>query len=132
MANHMRAQPVGDALCEAVGTRGGNVTGVVFHSDRGTQYSSEEFAELCHTECPSRWVAAECAGTNAPAESFLATLKKELVHRRVFKTRVEARLAIRHWIEAWYNRRRLDSRLEHPSPIGREDHYRHTTKTMAA
>ena len=69
---------------------------------------------------------------NAPAESFLATLKKELVHRRVFRTRAEARLAIRHWIEAWYNRRRLSSVLEYQSPIEWEDHYRHTTKTLAA
>ena len=69
---------------------------------------------------------------NAPAESFLATLKKELVHRRVFRTRTEARLAIRHWIEAWYNRRRLSSVLEYLSPIEWENNYRHTTKTLAA
>ena len=69
---------------------------------------------------------------NAPAESFLATLKKELVHRCTFRTRAEARLAIRHWIEAWYNRRRLHSRLRYQSPIEWEDHYRHTTNTLAA
>ncbi len=69
---------------------------------------------------------------NAPAESFLATLKKELVHRRMFRTRAEARLAIRHWIEAWYNRRRLSSVLGYQSPIEWENHYRHTTNTMAA
>ena len=48
MASHMRATLVGDALSEAVGIRGSDVAGVVFHSDRGTQYTSEEFAELCH------------------------------------------------------------------------------------
>ena len=133
MASHMRAELVGDALTEAIGTRGGNVAGVVFHNDRGTQYTSIQFAELC-----GRYRVVQSVGRtgvcwdNAPAESFLATLKKELVHRRVFRTRTEARLAIRHWIEAWYNRRRLSSVLEYLSPIEWENNYRHTTKTLAA
>ncbi|MEE8407731.1 MAG: integrase core domain-containing protein, partial [Acidimicrobiia bacterium] len=83
------------------------------------------------TEWTSRWAAPESAGITPPAESFLATLKKELAHRRVFKTRAEARLAIRHWVEAWYNRRRLHSALGYQTPIEWEDHYRHTN-TMAA
>jgi len=133
MASHMRATLVGDALSEAVGTRGGDVTGVVFHSDRGTQYTSDQFAELCDRHGVSQSVGRTgVCWDNAPAESFLATLKKELVHRRVFTTRAEARLAIRHWIEAWYNRRRLHSRLRYQSPIEWEDHYRHTTNTLAA
>ena len=133
MASHMRAELVGDALTEAIGTRGGNVAGVVFHSDRGTQYTSIQFAELC-----GRYRVVQSVGhtgvcwDNAPAESFLATLKKELVHRRVFRTRTEARPAIRHWIEAWHNRRRLSSVLEYLSPIEWENNYRHTTKTLAA
>lgn len=133
MASHMRASLVGDALCEAVGTRGGNVAGVVFHSDRGTQYTSGEFAELCdrHGVVQSVGRTGVC-WDNAPAESFLATLKKELVHRRVFRTRTEARLAIRHWIESWYNRRRLSSVLGYQSPIEWENNYRHTTETLAA
>jgi transposase InsO family protein len=133
MAAHMRAELVADALEAAVGTRGGDVTGVVFHSDRGTQYTSSRFAERCdqHGVLQSVGRTGVC-WDNAPAESFLATLKKELVYRRVFRTRTEARLAIRHWIEAWYNRRRLSSVLEYQSPIEWEDHYRHTTTTMAA
>jgi len=132
MANHMRAELVGDALDAAVWVRGGNVTGVVFHADRGTQYTSGEFAELCrkHGILQSVGRTGVC-WDNAPAESFLATLKKELVHRQVFRTRAEARLAIRHWIEAWYNRRRISSVLGYLSPIEWEDHYRHTN-TMAA
>jgi transposase InsO family protein len=133
MASHMRAELVGDALTEAVGVRGGDVAGVVFHSDRGTQYTSTEFAELCdqHRILQSVGRTGVC-WDNAPAESFLATLKKELIYRRTFRTRAEARLAIRHWIEAWYNRRRLSSVLGYLSPIEWEDHYRHTTKTLAA
>jgi transposase InsO family protein len=106
---------------------------VVFHSDRGTQYTSAEVAELS-----AQYGILQSVGRtgvcwdNAPAESFLATLKKELVHRRVFRTRAEARLAIRHWIEAWYNRRRLSSVLGYQSPIEWENNYRHTTNTMAA
>ena len=133
MASHMRTSLVGDALTEAVGARGGDVAGVVFHSDRGTQYTSGEFAELCdrHRILQSVGRTGVC-WDNAPAESFLATLKKELVYRRVFKTRAEARVAIRHWIEAWYNRRRLSSVIGYLSPIEWEDHYRHTTNTLAA
>jgi transposase InsO family protein len=133
MASHMRAELVGDALSEAAGTRGGNVAGVVFHSDRGTQYTSNEFAELCASHGVSQSVGRTgVCWDNAPAESFLATLKKELVHRRTFRTRAEARLVIRHWIESWYNRRRLSSVLGYLSPIEWENHYRHTTKTPAA
>jgi len=136
MASHMRAALVGDALNEAVGTRGGDVTGVVFHSDRGTQLrfkgSSDQLADLCDRYGVSQSVGRTgVCWDNAPAESFLATLKKELVHRRVFRTRAEARLAIRYWIEAWYNRRRISSVLGYLSPIEWEDHYRHTN-TMAA
>ncbi len=79
MASHMRAELVGDALSEAVGTRGGDVTGVVFHSDRGTQYTSDQFAELCASHRVSQSVGRTgVCWDNAPAESFLATLKKEL------------------------------------------------------
>jgi putative transposase len=50
----------------------------------------------------------------------------------VFRTRAEARLAIRRWIESWYNRRRLHSGLGGQSPIEWENNYRHTTNTQAA
>ena len=101
MAGHMRTKLVADALDEAVGTRGGDVTGVVMHTDRGSQYTSDEFAELCarHGILQSVGRVGVC-WDNAPAESFLATLKKELVYRRTFRTRAEARVAIRHWIES--------------------------------
>jgi len=132
MANHMRAVLVGDALKEAVGTRGGDVTGVIFHSDRGTQYTSDEYGDLCTSFGVTQSVGrtGQC-WDNAPSESFLATLKKELVHRRTFRTRTEARLAIRHWIEAWYNRRRLSSVLGYQSPTEWENHYRQTSTKAA-
>jgi putative transposase len=133
MASHMRAELVGDALTEAVGTRGGDVTGVIFHSDRGTQYTSSEFGELCNTYKILQSVGrtGSCLD-NAPAESFLATLKKELVHRTTFRTQREARLAIRHWIESWYNQRRLSSVIGYQSPIEWENNYHQTATTKAA
>ena len=96
------------------------------------QYTSGEFADLCDTYTVRQSVGrtGQC-WDNAPAESFLATLKKELVHRRTFRTRTEARLTIRHWIEAWYNRRRLSSVLGYQSPIEWENHYSQTTTKAA-
>jgi transposase InsO family protein len=98
-----------------------------------TQYTSNEFAEVCesHEILQSVGRTGSCLD-NAPAESFLATLKKELVHRRTFRTRVEARLAIRHWIESWYNPRRLSSVIGYQSPIEWENNYHRTTNTKAA
>jgi putative transposase len=133
MAGHMRASLVGDALTEAVGTRGGRVAGVVFHSDRGSQYTSGEYGDLCAGYRVTQSVGRTgVCWDNAPAESFFATLKKELVHRTTFRTRAEARIAIRHWIESWYNRRRLSSVIGYQTPTEWENHYRHTTQTLAA
>ena len=133
MASHMRASLVGDALTEAVGTRGGHVAGVVFHSDRGSQYTSSEYGDLCvgYRVTQSVGRTGQC-WDNAPAESFIATLKKELVYRTTFRTRAEARIAIRHWIESWYNRRRRSSVIGYQTPTEWENHYRHNTQTLAA
>ena len=82
----------------------------VFHSDRGSQYTSGEYGTLCAGYQITQSVGRTgVCWDNAPSESFFATLKKELVNRRTFRTRAEARIAIRHWIESWYNRRRLSS-----------------------
>ena len=53
---------------------------------------------------------------NAPMESFLASLKKELVHRRRFKTRAEAKAAILEYIEVFYNRQRRHSAMGYQTP----------------
>ena len=82
LAEHLRASLVGDALEMAVATRGGHVDGVIFHSDRGCQYTSAEFAQLCeqHNVVQSMGATGIC-WDNAAAESFFATLKRELVNR---------------------------------------------------
>ena len=133
MKNHMRASLASDALKEAVGTRGGHVAGVVFHSDRGSQYTSSEYGDLCvgYRVTQSVGRTGQC-WDNAPAESFIATLKKELVYRTTFRTRAEARIAIRHWIESLYNRRRRSAVIGYQTPTEWETHYRHNTQTLAA
>ena len=87
LADHLHTSLVGDALEMAVATRGGHVAGVVFHSDRGCQYTSSEFAELCdkHQVLQSMGATGIC-WDNAAAESFFATLKRELVHRHAWAT----------------------------------------------
>ncbi len=133
MANHMRTELVSDALREAVGNRGGDVDGVVFHSDRGSQYTSGDYGILCTSLGIVQSVGrtGQC-WDNAPVESFFATLKKEFVYRTTFKTRAEARIAIRHWIESWYNLRRRSSVIGYQSPIEWENNYHHNTETLAA
>jgi putative transposase len=61
------------------------------------------------------------------AESFFATLKVELLHRRAWPTRQEARLAIFEFIEVWYNRQRLHSTLAYTTPTAYEEAHRRTT-----
>jgi putative transposase len=116
MADHMRAGLVGDALTMAYG----NIAiepDCVFHSDRGTQYTSDEYRTLLENYriLPSVGRTGVC-WDNALAESFFASLKVELVHRTAFPTRRHARRAIARYIEVWYNRRRLHSGLGYRTP----------------
>ena len=69
---------------------------------------------------------------NAPAESFFATLKRELIHQRNFRTRAEAKSAIFEFIESWYNRERLHSSLGYMSPVEFEAANNDQTIKMAA
>lgn len=117
MTDHLRTSLVNDALSAAVQSRGG-VEDVIFHSDRGCQYTSEDFQRLCGDSGVHFSVGRTgICWDNAAAESFFATLKCELVYRRVFRTRSEARREIFRWIEGWYNRRRLHSTLGYMTPM---------------
>ena len=117
MADHMRTELVASALEMAVAARGGLVEGMTFHHDRGSQYLSRDFRELCE-----RHGIAQSTGRtgsshdNAVAESFWATLKRELVSRVRFATRADARRAITAWINH-YNAVRLHSSLGNVAPI---------------
>jgi putative transposase len=132
LADHLRASLVGDALEMAVARRGGHVDGVVFHSDRGCQYTSSEFAQLCvrHHVVQSMGATGIC-WDNAAAESFFATLKRELVHRHAWATRAQAQRAIVRWIEGWYNPRRLHSSIDYLTPNEKENTW-HTADQQAA
>jgi transposase InsO family protein len=122
---------VADALRQAADLRGGDITGVIFHSDRGSQYLSAEYRELCD-KLGVRQSAGRVATCfdNSAAESFWSSLKRELIHRYRFTTRAEAMTAINVWIRR-YNNVRLHSTLDYVPPIEWELHYRLTNQQAA-
>jgi transposase InsO family protein len=122
LAEHMQASLVCEALIMAVATRGGTVAGVIFHSDRGSQYTSAEFRALCdaHAVKQSMGKTGVC-WDNALAESFFATYKLELIEPRSWPTRARTRTATVHWIEAVYNRQRRHSAIDMLSPVDYEE-----------
>jgi putative transposase len=117
LADQMRTSLVVDAL--QMGIDAGLVAQrAIFHSDRGAQYTSAEFARFC----AGRRVRTSVGRTgvcwdNAAAESFFAALKNEMYHRHSFPTRARARFAVAEYIEVFYNRRRLHSTLGYRTPF---------------
>jgi len=132
MATHMKASLVVDALKMAAG----NIElaeGCVFHSDRGTQYTSAAFRSVLegYKVLPSVGRTGVC-WDNALAESFFASLKNELVYRTAFASRRQARQAVARYIELWYNRRRLHSGLDYRTPQEVYDEYLASQEPIAA
>uniref|UniRef100_UPI001313DDD2 IS3 family transposase n=1 Tax=Kitasatospora sp. MBT63 TaxID=1444768 RepID=UPI001313DDD2 len=119
-ADHLRTELVADALRAACRTRRPDGP-VIFHSDRGCQYTSRELAELA-TQFDIRLSVGRTGQCwdNALAESFFATIKRELLGDRPWPSRAAARSAIFEWIEGWYNIRRLHSSLGYRSPADYE------------
>ncbi len=124
VTTHLRASLVCDALRMAVATRRGRVAGVIFHSDRGSQYTTAEFRALCdvHGVKQSMGKTGVC-WHNALAESFFATYKLELIDPATWPTRARARSATVHWVEAVYNRQRRHSAIHMLSPVDYEERY---------
>jgi putative transposase len=91
--------------------------GLLHHSDRGSQYASDDYQRLLarYGMRVSMSRKGDC-WDNAVVESFFATLKRELVHHRKYRTREEARRDIFEYIEVFYNRERLHSSLSYMSP----------------
>ena len=124
--DHMRTDLVSAALHAAVHRRGGAVRkGVVFHSDRGAQYTSYEFGLVCgmykiRQSMGRRGVCYD----NAGAESFFSTIKRELVDRYHWDDSKVLRLHLFNWIETWYNRRRTHTSIgmRTPSQAYRDHH----------
>jgi transposase InsO family protein len=110
MANHMRTNLVSDALKMAIAGRGGVVAGIIFHSDRGSQYTSGEFGLLLNS---------------------YDMVQSVLVDRHQYRTQRQARSSIFAWI-VLYNTRRLHSTLGYISPDQWENKYnQHTTHKAA-
>lgn len=132
MAHHMRTELVSDAREMAAGVRGGLTAGIVFHSDRGSQYMSRAFAQTI----ADRQMAQSVGRTgvcwdNSIAESFFSSLKRELVGRYRFEDRAGARRAIFTWINR-YNTRRLHSTLGYLPPTEWENTYHQHPADQAA
>ena len=109
----------------AVVFRGQRPPKVVFHADRGTQYTSTEMAEYAaaHGLACSVGRTGVC-WDNAQQESYWASLKVEFYDRRLWPTRAEAMTAVGDWIERVYNRRRRHSALKMLSPVRFEELHR--------
>ncbi|BFU47405.1 IS3 family transposase [Krasilnikovia sp. MM14-A1004] len=116
VADHLRTDLVDAALSHAL-TRRRPAHGLVFHTDRGCQYTSAQHARLAarHGVRLSHGRRGQC-WDNAVAESFFATIKTELLHRQPWPTHTAARQAIFEYVEGWYNTRRRHSTLGYLSP----------------
>ncbi len=116
MADHMRTSLVTDAL-DMAARNSRLAAGAIFHSDRGTQYLSQEFADHAAALglCRSVGRTGVC-WDNAQAESFNAAVKVERVNRTAYPTREHARKDVTRYIEFRYNTRRLHSALGYRTP----------------
>jgi putative transposase len=119
MGTNLKTQLVLDAMNMAVGQR--KPRDVIHHSDQGSQYTSIAFGLRCKEAGvrPSMGSVGD-AYDNAMCESFFATLECELLDRRKFRTKAEARMAVFEFIEGWYNPGRRHSALGYLSPIDYE------------
>jgi len=131
MDTNLKTELILEALEMAVTQR--QPSGVIHHSDRGCQYTSYAFGKRCREAgvMPSMGSVGD-AYDNAMAESFFATLERELLNRRRFRSQAEARMAVFEWIEGWYNPHRRHSALGYRSPVNYERaHERSAPQTQA-
>jgi putative transposase len=127
---HLRTELISDALANAVAARD-QQPGVIFHSDRGCQYTSAAYAALAE----EREVTLSVGRTgqcwdNALAESFFSSLKGEFVDTMAWPTRAGAKRAVVEYI-AWYNGTRLHSSLGYQSPADYENNHRKSIRRVA-
>jgi putative transposase len=117
MSAAMTAQLVADALVMAIGRRG-RPDALLHHSDRGSQYTSEQFQRLLsdHGITCSMSRSGNC-WDNAAMESFFSSLKTERIGRKVYRTRNEAKADVFDYIERFYNVKRRHSAIGYKSPM---------------
>jgi putative transposase len=134
MADHMRTELVTDALQMALAQRRPD-PGLIWHSDQGGQFVSLAFGQQARAAgiAQSMGSRGNCYD-NAVAESFFATLKKELVHGRSWPSKAELRTEVFEYIEVFYNRRRRHSTLGFLSPAQFETitHHHHLDERQPA
>lgn len=125
MTTHLRAEGVVEALRMATRRIPQGRAGVIFHSDRGTQYIDSNVQNILidHQIEQSMSGTGNCYD-NAMAESFFATLKKGHVFWHRYRTREEARSSIFEYVEVFYNRVRRHSALGYKSPVAFEEQHR--------
>jgi len=130
MSHSLRTQLVLDALNMAIGQR--KPRDVIHHSDQGSQYTSVAFGLRCKEAGvrPSMGSVGD-AYDNAMCESFFATLECELLDRRTFHTKAEARMAVFEFIEGWYNPGRRHSAIGYQSPINYERSIRRRMESVS-
>jgi transposase InsO family protein len=121
MDDSMKTSLVNDALFMALKQRQPD-KGLIWHTDRGTQYASDSHRELLHEFGIIQSMSAKgnCYD-NAVSESFFHTLKTELIHHVQFDTRSQAHQMIFEYIEIFYNRQRLHSSNNYMSPVDYEE-----------
>lgn len=119
MRDDLRAELVVDALEMAVARRRPG-PGLVHHSDQGSQYVSLLFGQRCREADIEISIGCTSAYDNAVAESFFASLTKDLLRRQTLRSRAEARTAVFDYIETFYNPIRLHSTLDYLSPVAYE------------
>ena len=124
MDNHQRTSLPLAALKDAINSRTPS-SGLIHHSDRGSQYLSEEYLQTLekHQFKSSLNMAGTCLD-NAVVESFFSSLKQECVYRHSFKSRTEAREYIVDYIDNFYNAKRQHSANQGLSPIEFEHRFR--------
>jgi putative transposase len=131
IAEHMRTELVTAALNMALAHRD-PPKDVIFHSDRGTQYTSTIFAEYCTQNGIRRSLGRTgICYDNAVSESFFATYKKELIHTRPWPTITHLTKETFDWIETYYNTQRRHSTLGYLTPREYEPGYREISQIAA-
>jgi putative transposase len=120
LGEHHDAPLAKAALCMAAAVRGGDVDGVVFHTDKGGEYTGDTFAQACRSLGVTQSMGrVGSALDNAAAESFNSTLEHELLSRRHFATKDQARREVARFVDA-YNHRRRHSSCEMLPPVAYE------------
>jgi transposase InsO family protein len=131
IADHLRTELVTAALDQALATRRPTAD-VIFHSDRGCQYTSTIFAEYCTRNGIRRSLGRTgICYDNAVSESFFATYKKELIHTRPWPTIKHLERETSDWIETYYNTQRRHSTLGYLTPREYELGYREISEIAA-